>query len=199
MEGGNTHEDHQVVSAAPGVVDADLIVAARNHDVDAFATLYDRHAPSLYRYVSRRVGREVAEDVVAETFLAALRGLDRYDTSHSDARAWLYAIATKELAKHRRTERTRYRTLARAAAEPSVTEFADRVDGYVSAAHVGGRLATAMAKLAGRDRDVLLLIAWGEFSYDEVAQVLSIPVGTVRSRLNRARRKMRDQLGEVMA
>lgn len=178
--------------------DADLIVAAR-HDDDAFATLYDRHAPQLYRYVHRRAGREVAEDVVAETFLGAFRGLDRYDTSRPDARAWLYAIATKELAKHHRTERARYRTLARAASEPAVTEFAERVDGYVSAAASGRDLARTLAGLARRDRDVLLLIAWGELSYDEVAGVLSIPVGTVRSRLNRARRKMRESLGEVVS
>jgi len=185
------------VRAAPEVADADLILAAR-HDDDAFATLYDRHAIQLYRYVCRRVGPEVADDVVAETFLAMFRGLERYDTSRPDARAWLYAIATKELARHHRTERARYRTLARAASEPAVTEFAERVDGYVSAAGAGRSLAKALARLARRDRDVLLLIAWGEMSYEEVAGVLSIPVGTVRSRLNRARRKMRDALGEVM-
>lgn len=181
---------------APEVSDVDLIVAAR-HDDDAFAALYDRHAPQLYRYASRRVGREVAEDVVAETFLAAFRALERYDTTRPDARAWLYAIATKELAKHHRTERTRYRTLARAAAEPTATDFAERVDGYVSAAGAGRSLAKGLSRLARRDRDVLLLIAWGELSYEQVAGVLSIPVGTVRSRLNRARRKMRDFLGDV--
>jgi RNA polymerase sigma factor (sigma-70 family) len=187
-----------VVRVASEVADADLIAAAR-HDDDAFAMLYDRHASQLYRYACRRVGREVADDVVAETFLAAFRGLERYDPSRSDARAWLYAIAIKELARHHRTERARFRALARVAAEPTVTEFTERVDGYVSAAGAGRSLAKALAKLARRDRDVLLLIAWGELSYDEVAGVLAIPVGTVRSRLNRARRKMREFLGEVMS
>jgi RNA polymerase sigma-70 factor (ECF subfamily) len=178
---------------APDVADAELIAAAQ-HDGDAFAALYDRHAGQLYQYAVRRVGREVAEDVVAETFLAAFRALDRYDPSRPDARAWLFAIMTKQLARYHRTERARYRALAKAALEPAVTEFAERVDGYVSAAAAGRGLAAAMARLAGRDRDVLLLVAWGALSYEEVAGVLSIPVGTVRSRLNRARRKMRDML-----
>jgi RNA polymerase sigma-70 factor (ECF subfamily) len=178
---------------APEVADAELIAAAR-HDKSAFAVLYDRHARQLYRYVFRRVGREVAEDVVAEAFLAAFRGLDRYDISRPDARAWLFGIVTKQLARYHRTERARYRALARAASEPAVIEFAERVDGYVSAAAAGPGLASALARLARRDRDVLLLVAWGELTYEEVAAVLSIPVGTVRSRLNRARRRMRDML-----
>ncbi|GAA4670388.1 RNA polymerase sigma factor [Phytohabitans rumicis] len=185
-----------MVSVTREVTDAQLIAAAQ-HDGTAFAELYDRHVGRLYRYACRRVGKETAEDVVAETFLAAFRALERYDTDRPDAGAWLFAIVTKELAKHHRTERARYRALAKAPAEPTDAGFDERVDGYVSAAAAGRQLAAAMARLAARDRDTLLLVAWGELSYEDVARVLSVPVGTVRSRLNRARRKMRGMLKDI--
>jgi RNA polymerase sigma factor (sigma-70 family) len=74
---------------------------------------------------------------------------------------------------------------------------ADRVDADVTAQSSRGELALALASLSAGDRDVLLLVAWGDFSYEEVARALNIPIGTVRSRLNRARRKVRAALGDV--
>ena len=174
-----------------------VVIAESCRDTDAFAVLYDRYAPELYRYAYRRVGRGAAEDVVAETFLAAFRARARYDTEQPVARPWLYGILSKELAGHHRAERARYRALARSQVDPATDDLADRVAGYVSAQAVGRTLATALARLPARDRDVLLLVAWGQLSYEEVAKVLSIPVGTVRSRLNRARRKLRSADVEV--
>lgn len=182
-----------VLSEEPDAV----VIAESGRDTDAFAILYDRYATDLYRYAYRRVGREVAEDVVAETFLAAFRARERYDTNQPVARPWLFGILTKELAGHHRAERARYRALARSGVDPAAEELADRVAGYVTAQAVRRQLATALARLPARDRDVLLLIAWSGLSYEEVAQVLSIPVGTVRSRLNRARRKIRSADLEV--
>jgi RNA polymerase sigma-70 factor (ECF subfamily) len=182
-----------MVSVTQEVADADLI-AAVGRDEDAFALLYDRYAGQLYRYACPRVGREAAEDVVAETFLAAFRSISRYDTSRPDARAWLFGIATKELARHRRTEGARYRAMARSGAPQVELEFAELVDSHVSAEAASRALAASLAQLAARDRDVLLLVAWAELTYEQVAQTLAIPVGTVRSRLNRARRKMREML-----
>lgn len=175
------------------MTDADLI-AAVGHDKNAFAVLYDGHATQLYRYAYPRVGREAAEDVVAETFLAAFRSIGRYDTSRADARPWLFAIATKELARYHRKERARYRALVKAASQPAEDEFAELVDSHVSAGAASRALAASLAALAARDRDVLLLAAWAELTYDEIARALEIPVGTVRSRLNRARRKTRETL-----
>jgi RNA polymerase sigma-70 factor (ECF subfamily) len=175
--------------------DSTVIVVSRQ-DADAFAVLYERYAAQLHQYAYRRVGREVAEDVVAETFLAAFRARGRYDASRPDARPWLFGILTKELARHHRTEKARYRTLARAGQDPVEETFADQVEQYVSAQAQRGPLGAALAGLPARDRDVLLLIAWADFSYAEAAQAMSIPVGTVRSRLNRARRKLRKALGD---
>jgi RNA polymerase sigma factor (sigma-70 family) len=174
----------------------DAVVIGRScHEPEAFAELYDRHAAPIYRYVARRLGDGVADDVVAETFLAAFRGRHRYDPGQNDARPWLYGIAANMIGKHRRAEVRMWRTLAQAGADPAAEGHADRVDHRVSAAAVRRELAAALAGLAAGDRDVLLLIAWADLSYDEVAVALGIPVGTVRSRLNRARRKTREALG----
>ena len=87
------------------------------------------------------------------------------------------------------------RAFARTGADPAVDGHADRIDNRVSAAVVQRDLAAALAGLSAGDRDVLLLVAWADLSYEETATALNIPIGTVRSRLNRARRKVREALG----
>lgn len=163
-------------------------------DAESFAVLYDRHAARLYRFAYRRVGPEAAEDVVADTFLAAFRRRDRYDMARPDALPWLFGILTKEIARRRRSEEARYRALARMAGDSTVEGFADRVVADLSARASRASLAAALCRLSPGDRDVLLLVAWSDLSYEEVATALRIPIGTVRSRLNRARRKTREAL-----
>jgi RNA polymerase sigma-70 factor (ECF subfamily) len=165
------------------------------HEPEAFAGLYDRHAAHIHRYVTRRLGSQVADDVVGETFLSAFRRRRRYDLSRPDAGPWLYGIAANLIGKHRRAEVRLLRALARTGADPVAESYADRVDAQVSAAAAQRDLARALASLAAGDREVLLLIAWAELAYDEIAAALGIPVGTVRSRLHRARRKVREALG----
>ena len=164
-------------------------------DPEAFAELYDRHAARIYRYVERRLGERAAEDVLAETFLAAFRRRYRYDLSRADAGPWLYGIAANVIGKHRRAELRMLGALARTGIDPVSEGDSEPVDQRVSARAVQRDLAAALARLAARDRDVLLLIAWADLSYEEVAVALDIPVGTVRSRLNRARSKVREALG----
>ena len=156
-----------------------------------FAGLFDAHAPGLHRYLSRRVGA-VADDLVAETFLAALAGRDGYDQAQADPRAWLYGIATNLLRRHFRQELRRLTATAKASARDTPGSdpgdvVPDRVDAQVRI----GRLALGIAGLAPGDRDVLLLTAWAGLDSTEVAQALGIPVGTVRSRLHRVRRQLR--------
>lgn len=174
--------------------DADLIECSLA-DPEAFAALFDRYSAMLFRYVSRRLGPEAAEDVVGETFLAAFSKRHRYDLAQPDARPWLFGIATKLVARHHRTEAVRYRALRRSPVDGPVEGPADRVAAGVTASASRPALAEALAGLPRRDLDVLLLVAWGDLSYEEVARALGIPVGTVRSRLNRARRKVRAALG----
>ncbi|MEU9888073.1 RNA polymerase sigma factor [Sphaerisporangium sp. NPDC051011] len=181
---------------ATAASDAELIAGSRA-EPEAFAALFDRYSAMLYRYVSRRLGPEVAEDLVGETFLVAFRRRDRYDLTCPDARPWLFGIVTKLVSRHHRTEAAHYRALTRSPVEAVAESPADRVADGVTATASRPLLAAALAGLSKGDRDVLLLIAWGDLSYEEVARALGIPIGTVRSRLNRARRKVREALGHT--
>jgi RNA polymerase sigma factor (sigma-70 family) len=173
--------------------DAAVIEASRA-EPDRFASLFDRHAPYIHRYLTRRVGRQAADDLVAETFLVAFRKRAGYDRRYRDARPWLYGIATNLVAQHRREEARQFRLRQAAGPDPVEHDHAERAALDVTAQSIRAPLADAVAGLAPPDRDVLLLIAWEQLSYDEVARALNIPVGTVRSRLHRARTKIREVL-----
>jgi RNA polymerase sigma factor (sigma-70 family) len=185
----------------PGAVDDrldDAAVLARSlREPDRFAAIYDRYLGEVYRYVAGRLGRDVADDLAAETFLVAFRKRDRFDPNRGRVRAWLYGIATTLVAQHRREETRRYRAMARSSgrALASAEGLDDRVVDAVTAERFGPQLASALADLAHGDRDVVLLVAISELSHQEVALALDIPYGTVGSRLNRARRKLRKALG----
>ncbi|WP_329245452.1 RNA polymerase sigma factor [Actinoallomurus sp. NBC_01490] len=174
--------------------DASLIARSR-HEPEVFAEVFRRYAPQIKRYVTRRLGPDAAEDVVADTFLLAFRQRDRYDLSQPNARPWLYGIATNRIGRHRRGEVRLLRALARTGTDPVTESFTDRSDERVSATAVRRRLADALAKLPASHRDALLLVAWGGFGYADAAQALGVPIGTVRSRLSRARTKLREELG----
>ncbi len=181
----------------PELSDAAIVEQSRRSP-DLFGALYDRYAPQLFRYAYRRVGPDFVEDVVADTFLAAFSRRDSYDPSRRDARPWLFGIVTREIARRHRAERTRYRALARSTGgvPEQVELFDDRVTAAVAAQACRSALAEALRRLSSRDRDVLLLIAWGQLSYQEVAETLGIKIGTVRSRMHRSRQQVRAALGD---
>lgn len=173
------------------------VIQASLRNPDLFVALYDRYVAQLYRYAHRRLGPDSAEDAVADTFAAAFARRDRYNLAREDARPWLFGILTKKLADYRRREEMRYRALAHTRDNVAGDSLAEQVSADVTAQAARGPLGTALARLSTADRDVLLLVAWGDLSYEETARALGIPVGTVRSRLNRARRKVRQALGGV--
>ncbi|MEU5865572.1 RNA polymerase sigma factor [Nonomuraea sp. NPDC047529] len=175
--------------------DAELIRRSVG-EPEQFATLFDRYARQIHLYAARRIGTQAADDIVAETFLAAFRRRDSYDTSHPLARPWLYGIATTLVARHRRQEERMLRALARTGVDPLPEPIADAVVRRVAARDKERELAGALASLSRGDRDVLLLVAWEGLTYEEVARALDIPPGTVRSRLHRARKKARTALGD---
>ncbi|MCZ2858777.1 RNA polymerase sigma factor [Blastococcus sp. VKM Ac-2987] len=181
--------------ALPDSLPGDAELIARSvADPAEFAPLFDRHAATVHSYLGRRVG-ELADDLLSETFLIAFRRRAAYRPEHVEVRPWLLGIATNVVRGHLRTEQRRYKALARAAAEPErhgtdPGDAADRLDAQA----LRGPLAAALAGLKPRDRDALLLLAWGELGYEEIAAVLDVPVGTVRSRLHRARRQTRAAL-----
>jgi RNA polymerase sigma factor (sigma-70 family) len=174
--------------------DADLIARSRRTP-EAFAGVFDRHAPYIHRYLARRLGDQAADDLVGEVFLAAFRRRASYDAAHRDARPWLYGIATKLIAQHRRDEARAFRLRQAITPSADVTCHADRVAADVTAAGLRDTLHAALAELSANDRDVLLLVAQEELTYEQVAAALDIPVGTVRSRLHRARIQLRAALG----
>jgi RNA polymerase sigma factor (sigma-70 family) len=181
---------HADAKATP---DATLIAWSRT-DPDRFGEIYDRYAAEVHRYLARRIGAALADDLTAETFLVAFRSRYRYDPSAERALPWLYGIATNLLRRNARTERAQYRSWARTGADPVAADHADAVAATVSAQATVRALTGALARLTVRERDVLLLVVWGALTYEETAAALDVPVGTVRSRLNRARRRLRDAL-----
>jgi RNA polymerase sigma factor (sigma-70 family) len=184
------------VSESMARQDADsAVIAASMADPERFGEIYDRHASEIHHYVARRVGTALSEDLASETFLIAFRVRARYDPSRPDARPWLYGIATNLIRRHHRTEQAQYRAVARSAAHPTgAPDHAEQVAERVSAAAHARQAAAALGQLTAKERDVLLLFAWAQLTYDEIAAALDIPAGTVRSRLNRARQRLRAAL-----
>lgn len=161
----------------------------------AFARLFDAHARALHGYLAGRVGVDIADDLVAETFLVALRRRASYDPEQSPIRGWLYGIATNLARNHVRTEIRGYRASARVHAlrEAGVehdAQIVDRLDAQRSARH----LADGLASLTEQERDVLLLTSWAGLEPIEVAAALGVPASTVRSRLHRVRHKLQAHL-----
>ncbi|MDX2547821.1 RNA polymerase sigma factor [Streptomyces sp. WI04-05B] len=184
------------MNGPPGRPDDDArVIADSLAQPELFGELYLRHAGAIHRYAARRLGEDAAEDITADTFLSAFRTRSRYDLTRPNAQPWLYGIAANVIGKQRRTEVRALRALARTGHDAVADAWTDRSDSRVTAQAAQAPLAGALADLSPGDRDVLLLVAWADLNYQEVAEALSIPVGTVRSRLNRARRKVRLALG----
>jgi RNA polymerase sigma factor (sigma-70 family) len=180
-----------------GIQEQDAVLIRRSwHEPEAFAGLFDRYVQQIHHYVARRLGTDAADDIVAETFLAAFRRRHSYDTERALARPWLYGIATNLVARHRRSEQRYLRALHRTGVDPLPEPMADAVADRVTAQMHERRMAKALGRLSPGDRDALLLAAWGGLSYEEMAQALDVPIGTVRSRLHRARKKMQAALGD---
>ncbi|OZM71521.1 RNA polymerase subunit sigma-70 [Amycolatopsis antarctica] len=163
--------------------------------VGSFGPLYDRYARELHRYLRRRVG-QVADDLVAETFVVAMQHRQDYSPDRGTARSWLYGIATNLLRGHVREEARTLRTAAKMVgeaqqnADPPDTRVPDQVDARDQVT----RLTAALAEIDPGNRDALLLTTWAGMDASEVAEALSIPVATVRTRLHRGRRQLRAEL-----
>ncbi len=179
--------DVAVSVAAPG--DDASVIARSLRDPEEFATIFERHFDEINRYLRRRHPRE-ADELAAEVFVVAFDARSRYRAMGDSARPWLYGIASNLLSKRRRQERRALRAHARSGGRrgPAEDDFADAVD-RADAERRSRLLAAAVSRLSGGDRDTLLLYALSDLSYEEVAFALEVPIGTVRSRLARARRR----------
>jgi RNA polymerase sigma factor (sigma-70 family) len=169
------------------------IIAASLAAPEAFGALFDRHARTLFRYLVRRIGPDEADSLLGEVFRIAFEKRSTYDLDRANARPWLYGIATNLVAKHHRNEARRIRASARLVAQRSPQDDpGDQVAAAMDAAELWPRIADAVTELPEGERDALLLFVWEELGYEEIAAALGVPVGTVRSRLNRARMRMRE-------
>lgn len=177
-----------------GLSDADIIQQSLQ-DPGRFAGIFERHADEIARYAMARVPPDVAEDVTAETFLAAFRRRHHYDSARADARPWLYGIAIRQIGRHRRAERRFRQAIARYPIEDATADISDRTTEQVNAELLRPRIAEVLSALPQRDRELLLLIAWTDLTYEESAQALGVTVSAVRARLHRIRVKTRKALG----
>jgi RNA polymerase sigma-70 factor (ECF subfamily) len=157
---------------------------------ELFTVIFDRHYRSVYGYLSRRVGRVIADDLAAETFILAFERRSSYDPRTERALPWLLGIAVNLIAHHRRSEARQFRALASAASLEPRDETPFEQSRFASSE----RLVSGLEQLDDYDREALLLYAWGDLKYAEIAQALGIPIGTVRSRISRARAKLRSAL-----
>ena len=170
------------------------VIALSLSDAARFGEIFDRHFTEIHRYVARRVGGVLADEIAAETFVVAFRARDRYDRQAHDARPWLFGIAANLVRRHWRTERRRLRAYARTGVD-AVGDECFEVGRRVDADAARPALAAALASLSATEREVLLLFAWADLSYEEISAALGVPAGTVRSRLSRARAHVRELLG----
>lgn len=169
-------------------------IAASVTDPAAFAAIFDRHAASIHRFLARRVEPAEAESLLGEVFRVAFERRGTFDLGRTSARPWLYGIATNLIARHRRSEARRLRAMASLAArrvDGAEDLVGDRAAEVADAGESWSMLVDAIDRLPEAERDTLMLFAWEELSYDDVAAALDVPVGTVRSRLHRARRRLR--------
>jgi RNA polymerase sigma-70 factor (ECF subfamily) len=170
------------------------LIARSARDAECFGVVFDRHFAGIHRYLTRRAGREVADELAVETFVVAFRRRRTYQADRSDARPWLFGIAANLLRDEWRHEQRQLRAWERAASGGAPREDAEGLLDRVEAQAVTPVVGAALASLEPGDRETLTLFAWAEMSYEEIADALAIPVGTVRSRMHRARKQVRAML-----
>jgi len=173
------------------------VLEASVREPERFTHIFDQYFGQVHSYVARRLGSDLADDLAAETFLIAFRQRERFNSRNGVVRAWLYGIATNLIRRHRRNEVRAWRAASKLPLPEPTSGHEERVAAQVTAQGVSRELAAALAKVSAKDREVLLLVALGQLTYDEVAAALGIAYGTVCSRLSRARRVIRESLGHT--
>lgn len=165
------------------VSDEALMLEFQRGSREAFAELYARYREPLYGFFRRRLAnRERAEDLAQETFLAVIRSRVRYEP-RAQVRTYLYGIALKLVAAERRKL---------SGNEPQLEDEHEPAE--ETAVEQGMWVKQALEKLDAGEREILMLREYEQLSYDEIAELLRLPVNTVRSRLFRARMALKELL-----
>lgn len=173
----------------------EAMLIASQHDPQAFEPLVMIHGAALHAYLARRSPPGLAEDLLAEVWLAAFASRKTFNPRLGTARGWLFGVARHVLATHYRASRAKASRQGGVAPVDGLDEWA-AVDTRLDAAAVAPRLRDALARLPADERELLLLVAWEQISPTEAAHALGIPAGTARSRLHRARARMRERLSD---
>ncbi|MEN3314718.1 MAG: hypothetical protein V7605_952 [Acidimicrobiaceae bacterium] len=187
----------------PDPTDAEVI-GASGADPPRFAVIFDRHVASIHRFLQRRTGADGADSLTGECFRIAFERRATYQLDRPDALPWLYGIANNVARQDQRGERRRWTAQRRmeagvagneglVAPDPAHDGLLDRLD----AEAVWPAVQAALGAMRPEERDTILLVAWEDLTYREVAIALGVPVGTVRSRLHRARHHLREHLEPV--
>ncbi len=176
----------------PAPTDQELLRRARSGDSRAFHELVDRHAAGVYRLAVSLVGADDAEDVLQETFAGAWRGLAGFRHECS-VKTWLSQILVRQAAMSRRAAaRRKVLSLDQELSDPPQAPRQARPDVRID-------LERAIAALQLEHRQVIVLRELEGLSYDQIAQVLQVPRGTVESRLFRARQRMQELLKDYFS
>lgn len=164
-------------------------------DAARFEQLYLDTDTKLHRYLTRRVGASLAEDITAEAFAIAWQRFSDYDPSRAAFSTWVFGIALNLLRRHARTETYQLNMFSRTGADPARASDESAIVDRLAAGAFWPKVAAELADMDETDRDVLTLYAWAEMSYTAIAETLDIPVGTVRSRMSRARDRLVHRVG----
>lgn len=173
------------------------LIRASFTEPELFALIFDRHMRSVHAFLGRRVGIDGADSLTGETFRIAFERRTTYLVDRSDSLPWLYGIAHNLLRHHWRGLAREDRSLRRLGAVEHSDSEDDTLLDRVAAQAMWPRVQEALDTMRREDRDVILLVAWEELSYAEVAVALDVPIGTVRSRLHRARRHLQELISAI--
>lgn len=173
------------------VDDGELWRRAGQGDASAFTALFHRHAGAVRAYCARRTGSlEAAEDLVSIVFLEAWRRREQVELVGDSALAWLYGVASNTIAHRVRSTVRHRRALTRLPAAMLTPDHAEDVAARVDDQRRLAAVRRALGGLSRADQDVLVLCVWQQLDYAGAAIALGVPVGTVRSRLSRARARL---------
>jgi RNA polymerase sigma factor (sigma-70 family) len=170
----------------------DEVRLAMDGDRSAFTSLVRIHSASVHAYVARRAGSQVADELLSEVWLRAWRSRASYDLSWPSPRPWLLGIARNTLRAHWRARPIPAVLLPIPTGSDPWPEVDDRLD----AGRARPAILAALGSLSEEQREVLLLVAWEEFSPTEVSVALGVPASTVRTWLHRARRGLQASLDQ---
>ncbi|HSS34195.1 MAG TPA: RNA polymerase sigma factor [Solirubrobacterales bacterium] len=168
-------------------------IAASLAEPRTFGLIFERHFSRIHGYLRRRLDDQLADEVTAQTFLVAFDRRADFDQRRPDSRPWLFGIATNLARNHRRREARELRAIAGMTPDPGFG--VDGVEARIDAERMRGLLAQSLADLPSEEADVLRLLVWAELDQPEIADALEIPLGTVKSRLSRARGRLQNALG----